>query len=516
MAGHDQAETYLRLMAETELRRALAAPPYEPPGPPRVPGPLIAAYRVANPVISRLSRTMTPLIWSTARVSPALRHVLPGHRRYGPPGAMQNLNQVRTIAGALTVVGAIDDATADSVLSGLESALAVRSRLASRWADGLGRPRWSSSQPPAPGLPGGPVRVAPVGRSLPLGADGSEGDLHLLTLVLAPDRAILTVAGQVREPDPRFGIAGRDVDPGDPFEFGDGSVTDDRGAAYQAEASGGTSDDTWWCRDVDITPVPPAGTRWLDITAPGGTATLRVDLTTVSPADQPVAARPAWPGRIGDASPAERLLDSMAENLLWQSLMTRGRRGHAPPGLTGIVAALEAVGALKPGSAALDRLAALSGRLGAALPAGLAAAARAAALPVAWDSVLAERDRQDGRGGVAPAAAVLPETDGARFATAGLCSTSESAILHVLAWGWRPQPDRFNLGQETFSWWARDDTGRWHVGRETSASVGSGQADLDITFVPPLHPATAALEIFLTGPSAQATATVPIEWQAGP
>jgi hypothetical protein len=72
MAGHERAETLLRLTAETELRRALAYP---------VTG---SAWAVASarhaasamrPQVRRAASTMTPLIWSTARASPALRHV---------------------------------------------------------------------------------------------------------------------------------------------------------------------------------------------------------------------------------------------------------------------------------------------------------------------------------------------------------------------------------------------------------------------------------------------------------
>jgi hypothetical protein len=37
---------------------------------------------------------------------------------------------------------------------------------------------------------------------------------------------------------------------------------------------------------------------------------------------------------------------------------------------------------------------------------------------------------------------------------------------------------------------------------------------MDITFVPPLHPAATSLEIMLTGQSAQVTVTVPVDWQA--
>jgi hypothetical protein len=60
----------------------------------------------------------------------------------------------------------------------------------------------------------------------------------------------------------------------------------------------------------------------------------------------------------------------------------------------------------------------------------LPAAAPHADLPEAWNSVLADRGRHDGRDGLAPAAALLPEADGAVFAITGLYSTERAVILN--------------------------------------------------------------------------------------
>ena len=186
--------------------------------------------------------------------------------------------------------------------------------------------------------------------------------------------------------------------------------------------------------------------------------------------------------------------------------------GDAPlAGLAEVVEALQAAAGLTAGSAALSRLAALAGRLGIEFPAGLRSLTRPVELPDAWVSVLDHRGAADGPDRVAAVAAVLPEVDGARFALAGLDSVADSATLRVVAWGWQPSP-RTGLGGERFSWWARDDRGRWHLAREHGAHYGGGQVDLLVEFGPALDPDARALEIIVRGPSSQAAVTVPLRW----
>jgi len=127
--------------------------------------------------------------------------------------------------------------------------------------------------------------------------------------------------------------------------------------------------------------------------------------------------------------------------------------------------------------------------------------------------VLEHRGAADGPDRVAAVTAVLPEVDGARFALAGLDSVAGSATLRVMAWGWQPSP-RPGLGGERFSWWARDDRGRWHLAREHGAHYGGGQVDLLVEFGPALDPDARALEIIVRGPSGQAVVTVPLRWLA--
>jgi hypothetical protein len=135
-------------------------------------------------------------------------------------------------------------------------------------------------------------------------------------------------------------------------------------------------------------------------------------------------------------------------------------------------------------------------------------------LPAAWASVLENSHRRDGPPGVAPAAAVLPELDGTRFVLAGLRSYPASSRLFAMAWGHHRLPSfpRYP-GSNHWSWSARDDQGRWHVVSQSSYRASDQHADLQLVLKPPLHPRATSLEVTLTGPSGQVSATVPLDWR---
>jgi hypothetical protein len=468
-AGSSQAEAYLRVLAEDELRRVL-----EQPGPPPVPH---------------------------------------GGR---PPlaAAAQAVNRLRAAAGALIAAGAIDQATATAVLAGLVEALTVRSKLPPAYPfRSLITPGFRPAVPKA-GLPG-LVRVLPVGKPVPFADGGAEHDLlHLLTLTLAPDLAVLTYAGHLLAPG---GLPAEPFGPCGPASVsGRLAFTDNQGTSYQTSLSGGgTTDGTWWSGEFSLSPVPPSDARWIDIAPVSGPGAVRAELTGYAAASRtPVRSRQPPAGALpASATPAERLLDALAQDLLWSTLWT-GTSGTARSELAGMIPALTAAGAIEPGSPALGRLAALAGRLGISPPAGLPAAPDPG-LPTAWDSALASRGRRDGHHGLAPAAAVLPETDGARFAVTGLYSTQHAVILRALAWGWHATRTPFPRTAEPYSWTALDDGGRWHIARQVNAPIGgiSGHGYTDIALIPPLHPAATSLDVILTGPTTQASATIPLNWQ---
>ena len=473
-AADSQAETYLRVLAERELRWVLEQPD-PPPGPPGGRPPLAAAA--------------------------------------------QAVTRFRAAAGALIAAGTIDQATATSVLAGLVEALTVRSKLPPAHPfSSLITPGFRPAMPKTdlPGL----VRVLPVGKPVPFADGGAEHDLlHLLTLTLAPDLAVLTYAGHLPAPGHDPAPGGLPAEPVGPY--GPASVsgrlafTDNHGTSYQASLSGGgTTDGTWWSGEFSLSPIPPGDARWIDIAPASGPGAVRVELTGHAASRTPARSRQPAAGALpAPATPAERLLDSLAQDLLWSTLWT-GAGGPALAELAAMIPALTGAGAIEPGSPALGRLAALAGRLGISLPAGLPAAPDPG-LPPAWDSALAGHGRHDGRHGLAPAAAVLPETDGARFAITGLYSTQHAVILRALAWGWHATRTPFPRTAAPYSWTALDDGGRWHIARQVNAPIGGigGHGYTDIALIPPLHPAATSLDIILTGPTAQASATIPLNWQ---
>jgi hypothetical protein len=116
-------------------------------------------------------------------------------------------------------------------------------------------------------------------------------------------------------------------------------------------------------------------------------------------------------------------------------------------------------------------------------------------------------------------AAALPELDGARFVFAGLRSDVGGAELNVLAWGWERSDPFFadvfcsSFAEGPLSWSARDDKGRWHVATEGGGSFSDDHAELQLQFVPPLHPDATSLQVTLAGPAGEVTATVALHWQ---
>lgn len=574
-AGPGAAETYLRLLAETELRRSLAYPRYQPPEPRGRWSPARAAAAVFSPPAARLSRAVW-LVWSArpdrvlpvqvtqsaagqaastalgavgqraacaaGAARPAAESVLsrlawavgevrwrshrarwvitrrqPGRPWHHGQQAMIGVHHVDQAASALVTAEAISGATAHAVLAELTGALAARAKIGAEQAAGLG-PGWSPGGA-APVLPAGPVRAVPVGLAVPLGPDGSLGSARVLTVVLAPDRATLTAVARLTSTDAIHGRPrpGTFSDP-PAHDLSDHlTVTDSQGTHCQVTGSTGQASDDTWSMTFDLHPFPVPAARWLDVTIAPGAAPVRVDLPARGAGQPP---RPGLarggPGtgapRLGAGRPADRPLDALAEHLLTHAARGGPPRPELLSALPGIAAALQAAGVLAPGSAALGRLAALADRLGVPFPASLRPLAGNAGLPAAWLSVLDRLGRADGPLQDAPVAAVLPEVDGARFALAGLRSAADSATVHALAWGW--MPDHRAQDGERFSWWARDDAGRWQLAALDGHSYGAGQVDVDLRFMPPVHPSARSLDIFLVGPASQATVTVPLDWVA--
>ena len=228
------------------------------------------------------------------------------------------------------------------------------------------------------------------------------------------------------------------------------------------------------------------------------------------PADLQVTTEPVA------ASAADRFLDRQTLELLLSSGYERAVPGDnehdGEPTPFWLARHLLGAGVLTPDSASLRRLIAVARSPGEHLPEALSRV-QPDALPADWLSLqAAAKDRNDGPAGMIPVAAVLPEVDGARCVIGELVSGADTATLYVHCAGW-PEPRRHGLVRADQFWWtARDDLGGWYVLEEDEWSYGSGEADLGLRFNPVLDPQARTLDIILSGTSTQVTVTVPLGW----
>jgi hypothetical protein len=476
--GTEQAETYLRLLAEAELRRA-----------PVFPGPGSQPHRVALAATALASADAIGLdtAWRVVadfQAACALRagDPLPAVLSLRSPGW-----QTRPPAGL-----------------GLPGQLAAVRRSVATFL--------SSSHRPEASPPSAAPAALPIGATLPLPAEreGWYGELRLLALARTDTEAAITVAtrwaGQTRRsaaPRPRHA------------PFHQVAAVDDQGVSYQAALWDMGIEDgrEWWDGHLGLTPAPPDGIRWLDI-GPGARGRyVRVELATPDGAAG-LATQPIPP-----VAAAARLLDRAGDELLAAGPASRAAGRSLAARVALLITDLTGGGVLAADDPAVARLLGLGWRLGVDL--GLAADGRIprAALPEAWRSMLADADAADGPEGAAAFAANLPEIGGAWFSLAGLRSARDGATLHVMASGWTPHGNGWVVhglgphsdpGQLALTWRARDSAGRWHL--VNGMHWGSQQGMIQLRLVPPLHPAAVSLEVMVSDGTRQVSATVPLDW----
>ena len=492
--NREGAETYLRLMAEAELR-----------------GPMAPVRRQP---------------WA------------------GPGGSIARL---AAVAQALTAVRAIDHETVEDILADFDLAVSVRQRadrpapnplgaagprpgrllfpppgmLARRSMAAVLSSREPASAPqPGPGS-GGPDRLVPVGLTVPYRDESLSGEMFLMAFAHTAAGARFTMVWQTHSVhDPEYGAP---VHPGLlPFERF--TVTDNRGGRYHLNfaRSGGPE----WAGDVSLRPEPPDDISWLDISAPGGPV-VRVVL---DPGAAPAAGRTEPPVSETKLSPGEHLLVMLAEQLLTVApefphdlrmqlaAISPGPLHTMATGMGDVIAALEAADVLSPLSPVPGRLAAVCA--GMRVSGHGITAPPAQDLPEPWLSLLAHYQRRKPetvpvRDGYAAVAAALPELDGIRLALLSLLNTDGGSWLQALARGLEPETPRGPFGIDghfPLSVWIRDSGGRWHACRPAGSHRHNGEDVLKLQLVPPLTRSTAWIEVLAAGPSAQVRVQLPLRW----
>jgi hypothetical protein len=345
----------------------------------------------------------------------------------------------------------------------------------------------------------GPVRCFPIGIAADCEIEGKPSRIFLSALILSPARATLdftmTFPAEVLTHGPRVPHRMR--------FFDDATASDDRGTSYHCNFSGGGGPGRWEGR-FDLTPVPAAAVRWLDLTVPGGNV-VRLALDAPAP---PVTATLT---RLPPDERADRFLDSVTMRMLLYGTGVGDDHETSVEATTATVL-LEA-GIIGPNSPALGRFAAAAARSGAQMPPALADITPRD-LPAEWLGLTDRPDRGDRPCGVVPFAAVLPELDGASCILTGLRSDPERVTLQMHAHGWPEHSHRPHWQTaEAFQWTARDDLGGFYLTTEGSGSWGGGEADLELWLEPALNPQARALDVILTGPTGEVSVTVPLEWR---
>jgi hypothetical protein len=356
-----------------------------------------------------------------------------------------------------------------------------------------------------------------VGKVLRVRSDGADEDIYLLTYVAAGGRAWLRVAARTSEspvsrlhapPAGRGGPGARGARPSTFAGRGLSAVGSD-GQRYTLGFSGGGG--TWYLGRLTLSPTPPPGLDWLDIT--GGGQTVRADLTARTPEVTALVTHVA-------ANRAETYLLLRAENLLSHPALAAAEAA----GMASVVPALRAVGALSEVSPVPGQIAALCQRLGAdghaiavpgELPDRWAALGGPAAPPQGVKGGLRKPPFGGSKGAEPPGkhcaahlAGVLPSVDGVTITLAGLITRAGQGTTLFGAMRPRPDPD-IRVGGPSL--WLTGDDG-WHTvsvsGWSTHGDGYTFQADV----VPPLTPAVTEVEVRVTSPGTEARATLPLTW----
>ena len=454
-------------------------------------------------------------------------------RRATAPGALsRGAGRLPLVAQALVAAGAADVGTADQIQAELDLALAARYQAAGATPQALARlhgvraPRAVTETFTASGQAS--WQVVPAGQVIRIRDGEIRGELGLLAYLQTARGGRFTAAGWMHGPAPGPGARAPHSHLLVSRQF---TAADDKGASYTLRFSfrAGMTGSAVWAGVLDLRPDPPHEIGWLDLrTAPGGPATrIRLD-----PPDPQIPAPEVTVTRTAH-SPGELLLDVIAARILTSAgavpqdgpgqLASAELRAFVGDGPGHIVAALQAADALPASSPAPGQLAGLCALLG--ITGHGIAVPPAAGLPERWLSMLTHDHARKPEvtpapGSCAATAAELPEVDGVRLAVLGLHQAERGTILHLHAGGVTMEDDwEYNRAVRPLpALWIRDHADRWHAtGDYAPRSLGEGgEVTLEVAITPPLEAGTPRIDLVAAGLSAQVQAKLPLRWTWNP
>jgi len=525
--NREGAETFLRLLAETEIRGPMTPPirgPWSGDAPTGSTGRLLMVVAQALTTVHALDGQTAEEILADFDLAAIVRPPQPGHGRPGPvdpaAAARPRPGQLRFPTGPLARVSRVPRGWP---IAGTPPVPRPPLALA-----GAGRRPAPTASEAAPSQRPGPDRAdrfVPVGLTVPFHDDEFTGELYVMSYARIASGSVFTMVWRIRS-----SFAPHTVGPAPPsvlaWLF---TVTDDRGHRYDLDFAGSGGPE--WAGVLRLRPDPPDDIRWLDFSAPG-TSAVRIELDPAVTGGADGAGLDGTGLKISEAelSAGEHLLTMIAERLLmiaadfphdlWTRLASRspGPLDAVATGLGEIVAALEAADVLSPLSPVPGWLATLCASLhisghGITVP-------PARDLPEPWLSLLAHYQRRKpdtalAHDGYAAVTVALPELDGIRLALLGLHNTDGTTSVQALASGLTPDGRPGPCGIDTYfplSVWIRDNGGRWHAARPSGWNRAGGEYALRLRLVPPLPRSATWIEVLAAGRSAQVRVGLSLRW----
>ena len=457
------AETYLRLQAETALR---------------IPGGEYEKVRRFEPVMRALTMSGALDRDTADAIDTDLRLAIHARQPREKPRLSATFRHFGRRIGRLSA-RAVQAGRLSATPGPTLGAPASTAFLSASAGTRAPAPRPAALAPPAPATPPAaappppplaPDRAVPLDATLPIRSSELRGNLHLLSYVHDASGARLSYAGPVTTTATmttthtfrgmrQFALA----------------AADEQGNRYEVRFGSSSMSNGHWNGELTVRPDPPPDIRWIDL----GEPPVRIDLAGGSPADIDVTMNPAT------LSPAEHYVHRLAAELL------AGQ--HDRDDALAAVTALLTVGALTPDNPVLTAFNALT----AGLP--------RADLPEQWR--LAPEPPTPARHCYAGLAAILPEIDGARITLLDLHTEEGDAgtavQVHVANAGWPHQ----------MPWllWLRDAAG-WHATGPWSGGGSDTEMRLRYPVIPPLRPGD-WIEVLVIGLSAEVRARVPVRWR---